>query len=137
MQWQWEPIIQALVTVLPLAVTAGAAWLQAHKHTQLAAAVQTGGGVAYNALVSANRDGVTDWRAAEAVAIRQGVAAVQQIVGSVDPAKVATQVAGALGHLQAVDPTIAAGGGSTATATAAPGQSATAEAGPARLTEVT
>ena len=40
-----------------------------------------------------------------------------------------------LGKLLANDPSVAVGGGSVATATAAPGQSATAEAGPARLVE--
>lgn len=134
MQIDWTPVAQAavtaLATILPPVVAIGAAWLQAHNHRVLADAVQTGGGVAYDTLVAATRDGSMDWQAARAAAVEDGMHAVKQIVRNPgDVAALATKVTGSLGRLLAADPSVPAGGASVATAVATSGP-AEALAGP-------
>ena len=137
MSIDWTPVAQAGVGALALVIPAGAlylaTWLRSRGQQRLADAVQTGGGVAYDSMVAATRNGSIDMNAARAVAMQEGIAAVNQLAtkeaAALGAAATQTLVKGALGDRLASDPTVNVGGASTATATAGPGETATATAG--------
>ena len=130
------PLEQALITAAATIVSASAvvvaAYIRSHvRNVEMAAgldrAVMVGAGVAHDALTSAvAAGGKIDWNAAKAAAIASGTEAAQEIASGVT----AEHVTAALAPLLAVDPSVPAGTGSTATATASAGNEALAAVGP-------
>ena len=123
--------ITAAATIISASAAVVAGYIRSHvRNVDLASALSSaatlGAGIAHDSLTSAVANGAVDWNAAKATAIASGTAAAQRLAAGVT----AESVTAALAPLLAVDPSVPAGTGSTATATSGAGGEAIAAAGP-------
>lgn len=141
----WLPMLQPIaLALIPVVLAAFGAWARGwltHRgyRTDVLDALTRGAAAGYADMVTRGAR-VTDpgaLKAAMTVGVEYALNLVPDkmvAVGVTDTA--AAHIVGAeLGKLLAIDPTVTVGAGSTASATAGPGQAATAQAGSVRLEE--